>query len=534
MCCTCQQRFTLPGSCQRHERDAHGVFHTPRSVSTRGSGNSSDSSVPVSPQSHSSPSSDTGTDNSLASITPPSTPALSPVPSPLPSPPLTTGAPSGTPPSLPLSSPSSGQTSPQQPTYRRTGNGFQCKSCLFVFSTLARYNNHGVCRFRCDQAQIGQDQMPVTILNKPKNMEATLTILKMLPDVEQVKLAIAQSWWIPRLYPFIFPGQVRSGNQGLPPVLKDCTANDESKRLLNLLIRVEGRRVEIPRNIIIVHENGDQSLIPESMLTPTSHFSTQVLQTTLSVSTGNVNPQSDQSTASDQSDSDSDIVTNVPVDGDGDTNQNDEGQDDTVVVESPQRTSSQLRYILDLRNDPRFEPGQDGFGALHKDQRTVSPFRYPWIMTSAEFEVYCRMTKDQFLDFESSSRVTTASWKKSGLNSYAQCLLFQMKVCHDLTFPLLGSLFNVDVVTAINVFLRILFHQFLHNNNIPNILDINGQLVPSERDKLLTTAYNNTPTYFKEMVKDFKDPDGRGRTPVILNTDATYSDTTSSQDIGKY
>ena len=94
---------------------------------------------------------------------------------------------------------------------------------------------------------------------------------------------------------------------------------------------------------------------------------------------------------------------------DGDTNQNDEGQDDTVVVESPQRTSSQLRYILDLRNDPRFEPGQDGFGALHKDQRTVSPFRYPWIMTSAEFEVYCRMTKDQFLDFESSSRVTTAS-----------------------------------------------------------------------------------------------------------------------------
>ena len=64
-------------------------------------------------------------------------------------------------------------------------------------------------------------------------------------------------------------------------------------------------------------------------------------------------------------------------------------------------------------------------------------------------------------------------------------------------------------------------------------MDLNGDLVTSERDKLLETVYNSCPTYFKQLVKDFKDPSGRNRTGVILNVDSTYLDTTSGQDIGK-
>ena len=71
------------------------------------------------------------------------------------------------------------------------------------------------------------------------------------------------------------------------------------------------------------------------------------------------------------------------------------------------------------------------------------------------------------------------------------------------------------------------------NCNIPNILGADGQIIASELDKLFETAYNNTPDFMKQLLRDFKDPDpNRDRIGVALNADATYLFTQSSADLG--
>ena len=358
-------------------------------------------------------------------------------------------------------------------------------------------------------------------------MDKTLPILMMLPDVELVKLCQAQSWWIPQLYPIVFPGNMRMGQAGMPPIFKECTADKRSKRLLIHLIELEGR-AQLPRNVVIVHEDGSRSFIPEAMLTPLPQFNTEVLPENFSVSVGDhqSSSSSDQSPVSDQDDDD---APGLIVEDGGDNN--DDNPDDAVAMANPTRPSSQHSHLVLLQNEPRFFPGQDGYGSLHKLQKTVSAFRFPWTMTPREIEVYCRITKMQFFDFVQSN--VGVSVRGSGLNLYAQSLLFKIRLCHEITWDELASQFNVSRNTASNVFIRVLLHQYVHHNNIPNILNLNGDLVASERDKLLETADNNCPIYFKQLVRDLRDPSGRNRKPVIINCDSTYLDTQSSKDIGK-
>ena len=93
---------------------------------------------------------------------------------------------------------------------------------------------------------------------------------------------------------------------------------------------------------------------------------------------------------------------------------------------------------------------------------------------------------------------------------------------------------NIVLVHEERVFYWIALYHFVNNSNIPNILSLEGQIVAAELNKLLSTAYRNTPDFMKQLLRDFKDPDPtRNRIGVPLNVDATYFHTTSSADIGK-
>ena len=74
---------------------------------------------------------------------------------------------------------------------------------------------------------------------------------------------------------------------------------------------------------------------------------------------------------------------------------------------------------------------------------------------------------------------------------------------------------------------------YYKKSNIPILINPQGQINEEERDKLYQEAYDNTSDYHRELVKDFHDPSGSGRLPVVLQCDGTYFDTTSSSDLGK-
>ena len=511
-CCTdsCGIVFTNSYNLSRHERVYHRVFHSRTQVSRRG--DSSDSSP--------APDSDSSLSN---------TPLQSPQPSPLPSPQLSpqlspqpstmsTPSPTASPRSLtppsPLSSASMSQSVGGGSSSGSSGSisqDLRCKSCFVVFASR-RYHRQHQCRFKYDP-NISLDQS-VTFLTKPKNLETTLQTLSLLSDVDIVKMARLQDWWIPQLYPFVFPGKLRSGHQGLPPVLKNCTAENNSTKLLQLFLRVEGR-TNLPRIIVLIHEDGSRSLLPEAVLTPpVQSFNYDVNPSVFTVSAG-IEGQSDQTSTDQTAD---------------DTGDNDD-INDGVVARNPSRPRSQAAAVLDLNNERRFYPGIDGYGSLHIERRKMSPFCQSWQFKDDEIQVYTRMTKLDFFEFERSCRGSTL--RKASLNMYAQALLFNIKLCHDLPFSVLGSLFSVDRTTAENVFYRIALHQFINNSNIPNILSPDGQVNAAEVDKMLQSAYNNMEPYYKELLKDVKDPSGRDRVGVALNVDGTYLGTTSSEDTGK-
>ena len=368
----------------------------------------------------------------------------------------------------------------------------------------------------------------MTILTKPKNLQSTMQTLMLLPDVDIVRLARDQGWWIPQFYPFIFPGQFRAGHRGLPPVLSNCTAHDQSLKLLKLFVRVEGR-CDLPRNIVLVHEDLSRSFLPEAVLTPPAHiFNFQILPSVFSVVFGNQD-QSDQSSSSvDQNQSDDDDDDNP-----GAGSQDNDSDGGGVVSQQPSRPQSQARAVMDLSNQARFYPGTDGYGALHIERRKFTVFRQPWQLRDEDFQICCRMTKVQFLEFEVSVRGSTLRMG-SGLIPMSQCLLFHIKLCHDTPDEFLAQMFAISRSTTERVFYRIALYHFVNNSNIPNILSLEGQIVAAELNKLLSTAYRNTPDFMKQLLRDFKDPDPtRNRIGVPLNVDATYFHTTSSADIGK-
>ena len=99
--------------------------------------------------------------------------------------------------------------------------------------------------------------------------------LQRLADVDIVRICQLQQWYLPGYWPLTWPGQVRCGRQGLHEVIKQCTAYGvTSTKRLKQLMDVFGEIV-LPKNIMLIHENGDKSFIREDLLTPNHQFTHQ-------------------------------------------------------------------------------------------------------------------------------------------------------------------------------------------------------------------------------------------------------------------
>ena len=76
---------------------------------------------------------------------------------------------------------------------------------------------------------------------------------------------------------------------------------------------------------------------------------------------------------------------------------------------------------------------------------------------------------------------------------------------HDLTFHCLGEMFDVNEQTAANIYYSIVVQLFQHRNNIPVLTLPNGDINRIEVDTMLENIDKNTPVFYKELVKDFKE-----------------------------
>ena len=109
-----------------------------------------------------------------------------------------------------------------------------------------------------------------------------------------------------------------------------------------------------------------------------------------------------------------------------------------------------------------------------------------------------------------------AQTRASGLNVFAQCFLLLYKMCHQVSFANIATLFGIPSAQgASNVFYRTLLHQYRYFCNIPSVI-FNNQVNQPEVDKLLREAYERTPHYYKVLLNNLEDPDDRDRTPVPI------------------
>ena len=364
-----------------------------------------------------------------------------------------------------------------------------------------------------------QENVPYVILKKPENVEALMKIMKSLNDIDIIELCRSQNFWLKDWWPLNFPGEYRQGQSGLPPLLKNCTANNKSKDRLKLYLRVHGS-INLPKNIIIDHGDGRKSLIRERFNTPPNSFHFVVDILCIRVSKG-----MDDSTNDDANTSE---VQFNQDGGDGSGNDN-EDLDDTVVMELNEfPTEPTPNALRALRNESRFEPGEDGLGSLHTEKRRVSPFLQPWNLPDKQIQTFTRMTKANFLNFCEDARGATL--RKGVLGYRAECLLFLIYLTNHCSLEVLSGMFNVAVSTAHAIYLRILMWCYNNMNNIPKIIREDGHVDVDVKRRLYEKAYENTEEYYQQLTADLRDPSGRGRIPVPLNVDATYIDMMGSSD----
>ena len=214
--------------------------------------------------------------------------------------------------------------------------------------------------------------------------------------------------------------------------------------------------------------------------------------------------------------------------GDGASDGESDGDENNNIGQDQNENSLLSQDILNLLPKD-FQPGSDGMGASTlKQMQAASYFRQPWKYSDTEIQNLVKLTKKQF--FNIVLTCIGAHQRSSCLNIFAQCFLLLFKLCHNDSFYQIATLFGLKShQDASNVFYRQLTHQYLTNCNIPAII-ANGNPNQEEVDKLLENAYFRTPLFFKGLMKDFHDPSGMNRTPVILNIDGTYFDIQGSAD----
>ena len=144
-----------------------------------------------------------------------------------------------------------------------------CPTCLIQFTQRRSLISH-VCRFLPDETLIGTIN-PVILKNPVEWHQTSVIFGRNLADFEVLRICQLQKWHVKGWYPFVFPGQFRSGAHGIPPLLQLYTAGNESTKLLSKMLRVEN--VILPKYALLVDENiGLRALLTPDFLRPPHSF----------------------------------------------------------------------------------------------------------------------------------------------------------------------------------------------------------------------------------------------------------------------
>ena len=147
----------------------------------------------------------------------------------------------------------------------------KCLTCLINFKNNKYLKKHR-CKFGLDTLYCRANNISPVVLTPPKNSEETLLILSQLCKEDVVKMCILQGWFLPGVYPFCFPNQIRSGQNGNVPLLALHTASDNSKKLLKKMTEMEDE-VKLPKHIIIRDiEAGLNAFLSFNVLTPPADY----------------------------------------------------------------------------------------------------------------------------------------------------------------------------------------------------------------------------------------------------------------------
>ena len=123
------------------------------------------------------------------------------------------------------------------------------------------------------------------VLRRPPNYSQTSDILSQLTISDKIKMCRLNNWAIPKVWPLVFPGQIRRGSV-LPLILTEMTAARESVNILRELLRTEPQ-ISLPKQIIIIDEAENiQSVLPTRVLTPGTAFLSRISGDHILVSSG--------------------------------------------------------------------------------------------------------------------------------------------------------------------------------------------------------------------------------------------------------
>ena len=408
-----------------------------------------------------------------------------------------------------------------------------------MFSNKSAYSRHLPCRFKVNEDQLRKQRIEPVILTPPRERDNVLQILQQMSTIDAIKLCISQRWALRGFWPLVFRPARKGSRQG-SIILNDYTADSHSKSLLCQYLQVE-RTLTIPVTAIITDVDRDiQAYIspellhpkPATMFTVTPGSQTLTVTLNTGVGGGGDGGGGDDSDESDDYSSDNE-------DGDYDSeysneNSSEDSSDDVITYAltqgpNPNNTFNNIQHLLPAS----FQPGLDGQGLIDGHRRQITCFRSPWQFSSVEFERLCHLSKIQYFKFVAD--VQNAVTRVVQMNIFAKCLLVLMKLAKNHSFQELSVFFSITDASrgrnASDIFYKILMFYYMNCVNLPAIIDNQGNINQREVDKLLDTAYLHMSQFYRTLVEDFQDPSGQNRIPVILQSDATYLDVTTSSDI---
>lgn len=430
-----------------------------------------------------------------------------------------------------------------------------CSSCGHLFASQDNRNSH-----KCplspdpdpDDNDDDDDNEDIMILTPPKEWDVTPTIYqRYMPDPKIIEICRQNSHAARGYWPLVFPGHMRLGAQGMPPVLETYTANRESSKMLKKLLRVE-QEVLLPKQILIIdQEKNVRFRLRPAQLRPTHEFLVEERRNSfvvrldrnqdqnnnddgaanLNIDTGsddeevvfNNNPTSRQPTAASTA-ALNDTLPDTSSGASAAATASSAAQGDNMETDEEDLLSGNIVDHL----PSYFESGDDNLGAIHVLLRPRIDLRNPQEFLNWEYVDLCRMTKASFIELVKTNIAVNGRL----LSAFGETMLFTLKLVQDLSHRVLARLFGLPShSTAIGIFHRILIHQYLHNCNIPMILTPDGQVNHAEIEKMLTVLFEHMSPFYRRLADAIEDPTGQQRQGVFMNCDATYISCEGSEDV---